>query len=196
MKKVLIVILSVLMLLSFSSCQKDNSEEVIAALEDYYKTNNILGKTTSTVSYTAMGDGSVNQIISQSSVKETDLENCLRKLGVITGSDTVSEVKSASGSITGIESDANTSLTYTGITIKYTVGEDTTEREFTFSGTVKSTLTVSGEKTKSEAAISLTINNTAYSVSIAAEDGKATSVTVNGKAVDPRLLNTKMSNLG
>ena len=41
MKKVLIALLAVLLLLSFTSCEKDKSEEVIAAYEEFISVKDI-----------------------------------------------------------------------------------------------------------------------------------------------------------
>ncbi len=188
MKRILIVLLSVLLVFSFSSCEKDKSEEVIAVYEDYWKTSAIIGNVSGIPGYTVPGEGSnkVNATVSKDTLRyESNLQDYLELVGVEGKVDSITD---ASGSITGTyDSNQVMDLTYNDVVITYKMTGDDAEHKLTFSGTQKFQITDDVQTGE----FKFTVNGTVYSYSTKADlkAVKYISVSVNGKDVDVRLLN-------
>lgn len=181
MKKVLIVLLSVLLLLSFTSCEKDKSGEIVSTFEEFANNGLICsdatylgdhGNKTEAVNYVDKGDA--KDLLADLDSKYKDLD------------ETTITLTNPAGKITK-ESDVTT---YSGISVDYS---------FPFNGeTVTGTLTVDGTyKDVTEGDIEtevydMTVNGTKYHVEWAKNNktGKFVSASVNGKSVELRLLNS------
>lgn len=190
MKRILIVLFSVLLVFSFSSCEKDKSDEVIANYEEYWKTMKIWSNSTDVIDYEAAeGTGIVEVSLKAGDtgkVNKYSLQDSLKLIGV---KGKVDSIESVSGSITGTHKGmSNWDLTYKDIVITYKLEDDETEYTFTLSGTDKSVLSEDGIQT---AEINLKINGKEYKISQTANNktNKFISATVNGKDVNMRLLN-------
>lgn len=191
MKKVLIAMLAVLLLLSFTSCEKDKSEEVIAVYEEFITVNNICERTDRMLSGIA--------IDKDNTVNEGMLASLLR---VLDGTDAEIHIKSnkiSSGSKNSSTSeDGTTTRTYSdvGIEYTYTEGSDSTVKSGTFSvdGTyVNKSPEIRAASAYKDASYEMTINGVKYKLSYYRDYyGKYTRASVNGKDVEIRLLNSTL----
>ena len=194
MKKLSIILLVLVMLLAFVSCDKDKSGEVVAVYEEFMNTYTTCYRVAK-----LLGDDTVSPI----SV-END-ENFVLTINTINNSDIkVTEITEQSGSVTESagENTNDVDAEYKNISIKYkyTEGSDTTVKEgiLTVSGTYKhqynATSASLSRGTGSNESVSyvLTINGKQYKLSYFKDINKGyTTASVNGKDVELRLLNVK-----
>lgn len=176
MKKVLIVLLSVLLLVSFVSCEKDKSEEIIKNLEDFYKAKNICESATNLLEESAYtgNDLTLNDIASG------ELMDCLYYLGIEDYSD-LNEITAVTGSATFTDGKKS----YNDIVMTYT-NDDGSEHTFSFSGTF--------DGSTASTIYKMRVTGTDYSVSWTKDsNGKYTAASVNGNDVEVRLLNSTTS---
>ncbi len=189
MKKILIVLLSVLLALSFISCEKDKSEEVIANYEEFCKVYKI-----DNTALSLFSSASTETDLKETSIDTKNLSSFLSAL--LSSSDITGPSASTnftSGSYAKKTEGDTTKVTITDAVFKvsYTIGDkNVTDEEYKISGTC---VTKNPEDGTGSYDYSLTINGTGYSITMSGEKGKVTSATVNGKAVDVRLLNSQPS---
>ena len=185
MKKVLIALLAVLLLLSFTSCEKDKSEEVIAAYEEYCKVCSVGSWAYASFKYPE--SGSVNfTSLTKDNISENQLSYCLDYLD---GS-WLDKVDAVEGSVTGTYSKTDADITFKGVKITYYVeGDSTTKHELTIDGTFK--FTQNTDMTTGKVEANMTINGNAFAFSYTVENSKYTAASVNGKSVDVRILNSQ-----
>ena len=189
MKKISIILLALLMLLAFVSCDKDKSGDMINAYEEFVKAyNNGLEVRTNFAK-----DGKIET----SDISDWELGSIIYTLN---GSDIdVKSLEVADGSSTTLTTseDKNTK-TYTfnniSITYKYTEGEDTTEKDGTYTLTGTYVVTDSADKGSSYS-FDITINSETKCKIAYSKDAKGafTSASVNGTDVELRLLNKQSS---
>ena len=190
MKKISIILLALLMLLAFVSCDKDKSGDMINTYEEFVKAyNNCLEIPT----YFAK-DGKI---------EASDIDNWELRMLVHTLNGSyigVTSLEVADGSSTTLTTseDKNTK-TYTfnniSITYKYTEGEeDTTEKDGTYTLTGTYVVTDSADKGSSYS-FDITINSETKCKIAYSKDanGAFTSASVNGTDVELRLLNKQSS---
>ncbi len=190
MKKILIVLLSVLLALSFISCEKDKSEEVIANYEEFCKVYKIDNAALSLFS-SASTETDLSKVTISSNSIPYFLKAVLSSNEDITGPS--GSTNFTSGSYTNKTEGDTTTVTITDAVFKvsYKIGDkNVTDEEYKISGTC---ITKNPEDGTGSYDYSLTINGTGYSITMSGEKGKVTSATVNGKAVDVRLLNSQPS---
>ena len=192
MKKVLIAMLAVLLLLSFTSCEKDKSEEVIAALENFYKTGDCV--------FCAMGvveipdDETVNYEYTDATTDVSDAYLHAFLYNICGVKKEVASIESVSGKVTGAQkSGVSSDLTFSDVVVKYKLADDETVYEFTLSGTYKGSIEKKGETEIESREFSFTVNGTQYSWSYTMENEKYTAASANGTSVDVRLLNSRVS---
>ena len=192
MKKVLIVLLSVLLLISFVSCEKDKSEEVIETYEEFWETYRTINATTG-----ALSEGTNNKPTLET--KDFPDYNVYRALRIL-GYNEVNNLEVTSG-------EGSTSLTSEGddSTQKYenikvvASGEGNPIKTYTlaFSGTIKE----SGDSATDtyDANFTITVNDDTHTYTmkyVMDKEHNFISASVNGKAVDVRLLNSTASVFG
>ena len=203
MKKVLIVLLSVLLLVSFVSCEKDKSEEIIKAYEDYCKTERIIDNTKNVLS---SNDATKNKTtLETSDFNEYRVSWALRTLGYEEEITSANDFKviSGEGSTSFTSPDENSTLqTYKDIKVsaKTIDSEKNTIATYTlvFNGTEKVTREGSGDSATDthDVNFTITVNDDTHTYTMKyVQDQKYNfvSVSVNGKAVDVRLLNSMAS---
>ena len=190
MKKVLIALLAVLLLLSFTSCEKDKSEEVIAAYEEFCKAQYVSVYTYGSFDYPDSGDVDIKSL-TKDDVEDYNVYNCLNHLD---GTKLYS-VDAAEGAVKGKVSQDEKEVTYTGVKITYYVeGDSATKHELTIDGTFKC-VEETGDSEAMQMESSLTINGKDFAFSFTINNkGKYTAASVNGKDVNLTLLNSKMDN--
>ena len=182
MKKITIILLALLLLFSFTSCKKDKTDEVIANYEEFAKAFN-LGK---------------EILNAKNTVGEISLDD-------YTGSN-IEDIELIAQRIFGYEDVTITKLTEAKGTVEntqgYTDGEHLTFKDWKFSyectndGTVGTgKITISGtascdEKDGTDIYVyDFVVNNQNYKAEFSTKDNFFTAATVNGKAVEIRLLN-------
>lgn len=205
MKKVLIVLLSVLLAFSFISCEKDKSGEVIQNYEDYMKSANVASNL-SRISrglinkYKDSGTGIANKDFSDSDKSDilsliNNGSNIYYVKELLDLDDiTITEVESVSGKLQGTTAD----YTASDITIKfkYTVSGSSDSVE----GQLKFSIKYSGTGTENDYTISyssLSLQDVSYKdikYTVDKNTEKYTSATVGGASVEVRLLNAMPSN--
>ena len=190
MKKLSIIILSLILLLCFVSCEKDKSEEMIANYEAFAKVYKVCDET-----WCALPKKNTN-MSEDTDVSYYDIQNILTAIDSENSNVEVidSSVKK-SGTITATEDGDKETYTY-DIKIDYEYIKGGT-------GSVKQngTLTISGTYEKTEikpkaiandedVKCKFTINGTPYEIAYY-QKGNATftSASVNGVAIEVRLLN-------
>lgn len=176
MKKVLIVLLSVLLLVSFVSCEKDKSEEIIKNLEDFYTAKNICENAAKILTESAY----TGESLAKDKIEHDGLMDCLNALDL---DPEVTEITNATGSATftdGVK-------TYNDIVVTYTKS-DGSDYDLSFSGKFDGSTT---DKYSYE----LKVAGTDYSVSWTYDNstGKYATASVNGNDVEVRLLNSTVS---
>ncbi len=192
MKKVLIAMLAVLLLLSFTSCEKDKSEEVIAALEDFYKTGNRLLSAMAVMEIP--DDETVNYEYTDATTDVSDSYLHAFLYNICDVKKEVASIESVSGKVTGTQkSGVSSDLTFSDVVVKYKLADDETVYEFTLNGTCKGSIEKKGETEIESREFSLTVNGTQYSWSYTMKNEKFTAASANGKSVDVRLLNSRVS---
>lgn len=190
MKKILIVLVATLLLFSFTSCEKDKSEEVIATYEEFWKTFFIDYQVEEMIDYKVdPSTSTVNCTISASTIKSGDFECALCYiLGKDLATDSVI-INSAEGTVTGTKNSKGVDLTF-DVTITYAFKGETEAKTFTLKGTYKNSNYESFE-------FKFTIDGAPYNLSYkGSENGKVTEASVNGKDVDVRLINSNAKILG
>ena len=177
------------MLLAFVSCDKDKSGDMINTYEEFVKAyNNGL----EVRSYFAK-DGKIET----SDISDWELGSIIYTLNGSYISVTSLEVADGSSTTLTTSEDKNTK-TYTfnniSITYKYTEGEDTTEKDGTYTLTGTYVVTDSADKGSSYS-FDLTINSETKCKIAYSKDAKGafTSASVNGTDVELRLLNKQSS---
>ena len=185
MKKVLIILLSLLLLVSITSCNKDKSGEVIETFEEFANAGEICLQATSLIN-----NGNVMKEDDETFVPKRDAKDLIVALDSKYKNldyDTI-ELTNEAGRITRT-SDITTS--YTDISVDYS---------FPFNGaTVTGTLTVDGTYTlKKDGDITyetydMTVNGTDYLVDYSYNSNEYLSASINGKEVNVRLLNSTLS---
>ena len=190
MKKLSIIILSLVLLFCFVSCEKDKSEEMIANYEAFLKAYNVCGET----SY-ALPKKTTN-MSDDTDVDYYDIQNILTAVDEENSNvEIISSSLKKTGSVTATEEGDKETYTYDiKIDYKYIkggTGSVTQEGTLTISGTYEVTETASkGEPDNKDVKYKLTINGTPYEISYYQKaNGEYTSATVNGNTVELRLLN-------
>ena len=118
MKKVLIALLAVLLLLSFTSCEKDKSEEVIAALEDFYKTGNRLQYSMHIMEIP--DDETVNYEYTDATTDVSDSYLHAFLYNICGVKKELASIESVSGKVTGTQkSGVSSDLTFSDVVVKY-----------------------------------------------------------------------------
>ncbi len=185
MKKISIILLALLMLLAFVSCEKDKSGDMINAYEEFVKAyNNCLKVRTCFAK-----DGKIEK----SDIGEWEFWSMVNTLS---GKDiNVTSLEVADGSSTTVTtSEDKSTKTYTfnniSITYKYTEGKDTTEKDGTYTLTGTYAVTNVADKGTSYS-FDVTINSeTKFKIAYSMDKKDAfTSASVNGTDVELRLLN-------
>ena len=190
MKKISIILLALLMLLAFVSCDKDKSGDMINTYEEFVKAyNNCLEIPT----YFAK-DGKIEA----SDIGNWELRMLVHTLNGSYIGVTSLEVADGSSTTLTTSEDKNTK-TYTfnniSITYKYTEGEeDTTEKDGTYTLTGTYVVTDSADKGSSYS-FDITVNSETKCKIAYSKDAKGafTSASVNGTDVELRLLNKQPS---
>ena len=203
MKKVLIVLLSVLLALSFVSCESDKSEEIIANYEAFKKAYPVAYGAVYTLSNNATwtsATGEIDNSFSDKSISDGSYWCIAYLIRNLTSDKYVYEdgIVSAtlkSGKLTGQRNletkvyDVTVSDVVLEVTYKPDTSSDKTETtEFKMNGN----FTKYSDGKKNELACNLTVNNVECNVSYTIEYGDKTQYTsakVNGKDVELRLLN-------
>ncbi len=208
MKKVLIVLLSVLLALSFVSCESDKSEEIISTYVEYIEGEKFCYSVYDSLSelYTTKKDNGSYSLAKETTIfKDTTIENTSYISNLVKAVSDINEceIKSAtakSGKIT-CESENPDSTSYKRevsydsviVDVVYT---DSSEDEQSISLSIngkysymntweKDTYkTLSGTKSHD-----ITVNNKTYKIELSYNSEKTTSAKVNGKSVDLRLIN-------
>ena len=188
MKKVLIALLAVLLLLSFTSCKKDKSEEVIAAYEEFVSVKDICSDAARMLNNV--------EVEKDNTVNESHIVSLVKAINGIDIEIKSNKITSGSKDSTS-EGDVHTT-TYSDVVIEYTYteGSDTTEKAgtLTVSGTyVSESPTKRAATAYSDVSYELTINGTKYKLSYYRDSyGKYERASVNGKDVEVRLLNSSL----
>ena len=205
MKKVLIVLLSVLLLVSFVSCEKDKSEEIIETYEDYWRTNRIIDDTIDVLS---SDDATKNKTtLDKNDFNEYRVSWALRTLGYEEEIKSASDCKviSGEGSTSFTSPDENSTLqTYKDIKVsaKTVDSEGNTVDTYTlvFNGTEKVTREGSGDSATDthDVNFTITVNDDTHTytmkyVNVKDQKNNFVSASVNGKTIDVRLLNSMAS---
>ncbi len=208
MKKVLIVLLSVLLALTFISCEKDKSGEVIQNYEDfmssmnaYYTANNFCMSLIDECGEDAKKEegkefGEADKDTIKKSLQQNNSYYVAKLLDVNATEIAIESVDSVSGKLQGTRSDYTASNIV--IKFKYTVKEDSsdtrTENE-PVEGELKLSVKYSGKgtgDTLTYSISSLSLQDVSYKDVAYSRDRKTgvyTSATVGGVAVELRLLN-------
>ena len=191
MKKVLFVLLSLLLVLSFTSCQKDKSGEMIELYtefadqyQDCYYSSNYLYNENGDKTFSAAGD------ITKGDIEETlqrlydDRSINLKSVSSISGSVDFDKVQGSEGSVRSWDFD-NVVITY-----KYTSATVKTETQ--------ASLTIDGKYTTEDLGTTtvetfvFTINDESYNVSCKYNtSGVFSEATVNGQSVSTKLITSR-----
>jgi hypothetical protein len=188
MKKVLIALLAVLLLLSFTSCEKDKSEDVIAAYEEFISVNDICSDAARMLNNA--------EVVKDNTVYDYYIVSLVKAINGIDIEIKSNKITSGSKDSTS-EGDVDTN-TYSDVVIEYTYteGSDTTEKTgtLTVSGTyVSESPNIRAQAAYSDVSYELTINGTKYKLSYYRDSyGKYERASVNGKDVEVRLLNSSL----
>ncbi len=200
MKKVMIVLLAALLLVSFSSCEKDKSEDVIATYESFCKVQEIAVDVPLIFSdMNVHNNAPVEKSNSDISI-DSDLTYLLEAVDSKYEKITTLKDLSATGTVKREVSEEGTTRTETWtvtnceVSFKYTVegSEDYIDDKITINGTfVEKTLGTRGSYEAEEVDASFSLNGTNYSISYATNTKPSfTRAKVNGNDVDLRLLNS------
>ncbi len=218
MKKVLIVLLSVLLALSFISCEKDKSGEVIQNYEDFKKSQSaywIASDFCDDLVYEYIEDGKVDKKLSEDDkpdilafLKNYSNNDLQKILDVDADCITISSVESVSGELKGetesteeywkeeyTASDIVINFKYTITTYVYESGtkKDSAETSDPIEGELKINMKSSFKSTEKGytcSISSLSLQGTSYKdITYSYEGKKYTSATVGGADVELRLLN-------
>jgi hypothetical protein len=187
MKKLSIILLALLIVFSFSSCEKDKTEDVISAYENYYKVSAI-DKNAYNLFSSSLNDDTDSLDLTPAAVDMSDFRTLLNSLGL--SDDSLGESITPSGNIKGTIQKRNKNLTF-DVKISYTVADGA--KELTITGTYFNEQgdTGTGPATARSTSCAFKINGTDYAVSCKIdENGKCTSASVNGTDVDVRLINS------
>ena len=187
MKKLSIILLALLIVFSFSSCEKDKTEDVISAYENYYKVSAIDNNAYNLFS-SSLNEDTDSLDLTPAAVDMATLRTLLKSLGL--SDESLGESITPSGKITGTIKKRNKNLTF-DVKISYTVADGA--KELTITGTYFNEQgdTGTGPATARSTSYALKINGTDYAVSCKIdENGKCTSASVNGTDVDVRLINS------
>ena len=201
MRKVLIVLLASLLLFSFTSCEKDKSEEIAQTFVDFVDTTNLLNDLYGSFKYVIIDDTDyTTDPIDLSELGDDDQpdfsSSFLKKYITIEDKQKI-EVKKveSTGTISGTTKDKeDITFTDTSFTVTYNV---LSAKEDVVESGKKLTLTLSGNyynETKDHIEtmkISMTLNSTEYAATMVTDwsTRTVTSATVNGKDVNLTLVN-------
>jgi hypothetical protein len=192
MKKLSIIILSLVLLFCFVSCEKDKSEEMIANYEAFWKAYKVCNET-----YYALPKKTTN-MSADTDVDYYDIQNILTAVDEENSNvEVISSSLEKSGSVTATKEGDKETYTYDiKIDYKYIkggTGSVTQEGTLTISGTYEETETTSKTMSyNSDVKCKITINDTTYEITYYKDYTKTdvfTSATVNGNTVELRLLN-------
>lgn len=206
MRKIAIVLIAVLLVLSMTSCQKDKSEEIISTYVEYQDGMAFgNGAYQSCYSLLSWVDNKVDKTLTDGEeLKNTYYPSRILRITDGLGNIEVTKAVTKSGKITGTrKSEANSfsrSLIFKDAVIEVTYTDYSGEEE---KKDQKATLTINGtysyewsENTETGASIGtysydFTINNKSYKVTRVNDfkSSKITSATVNGKDVNLTLVN-------
>ncbi len=196
MKKLSIIILSLILLFCFVSCEKDKSEEMIANYEAFMKAYKVCYETWYALPKTTTADMSTDETVGKEKVQDIlnaiDSENS--NIEVIDATDHSTCPITKSGSVTVTKDENKKTYTY-NITINYSYIKNLTvlADTLTISGTYEETETTSKASVyNSDVKCKITINGTTYEITYYQDytrSDKFTSATVNGNTVELRLLN-------
>lgn len=185
MKKALVILLSVMMVLAFTSCEKDKSEDSIAAFEAFSKAC-MAGK-----DILSMGNSPVEITTSYfrgSSLSALENLDCHLN-GLELSLYSYESATSASGSVKNIEGYTdNNHLKYENIVVKYpyTYNGESGTREFEISGSYSKTTAEDGSVSY---VYDFEVNGEGYKAEYTVKDGSFTAASVNGTGVNLRLVN-------
>lgn len=220
MKKVLIVLLSVLLALTFISCEKDKSGEVIQNYEDFVKTRNASENASEFCNELAenYADEKTGEVSKEFSDKDKDDIKpfvtggsygysrvsylIMELLDVDADSITITDVESVSGKIQDKLQENSTEYTASDIVIKFkytttTYVKGEAETSDPIEGELKINMKYSYKTTEEEIILSvssLSLQGVSYkdiAATYSMTQKKTTSATVGGAAVELRLLNAK-----
>ena len=192
MKKLSIIILSLVLLFCFVSCEKDKSEEMIANYEAFWKAYKVCYET-----YYALPKKTTN-MSDDTDVDYYDIQNILTAVDEENSNvEVISSSLEKSGSVTATKEGDKETYTYDiKIDYKYIkggTGSVTQEGTLTISGTYEETETTSKAMSyNTDVKCKITINGTPYEITYYKGYTKSdvfTSATVNGNTVELRLLN-------
>lgn len=182
MKKFIIVLLTVLLVFSLTSC-KDNGDELVATYEEFSRYYTLTIRLRNYLGFT------------DEEIKDIDAFEVERIVSYYYNSDIdVKSVTNAVGTVKETEDGNKTTTEWKDVVIdyKYTEGSDSTEKEgkLTISGTyVYESDTSRAQSTYSVNSFNFTINNTSFTLNYRTDEGRFTTANVNGKDVNLRLLN-------
>ena len=187
MKKFLIIMLSVLLLLSFTSCNKDKSGDVIAAFEKFSNYYSVVKATHAVFSHS-------DKPFTKDTVALAQVKNLV---SVISGDNSAFTVVATDGTTGDMTTDSSKGETTYSATICYdkydASGVKTDSGEITISGTcVRSSEPVRGDSAGIDTdTYDLTINGVEYKVSYTYnyDTLKYEAASVGGTGVELRLLN-------
>lgn len=201
MKKIMIMLLAALLLVSFSSCEKDKSEDVIAAYESFCKAQKMVEDVP--IIFSDMSVTNEKPVVEKSN-SEIAIDSDLRYLlgDIDSKYENISTTKdlSATGTVKVELSKDETNRTETWtvtnceISFKYAVtgSEDYIDDKVTINGTFKiKTLETRGSYKAKEVDANFSLNGSNYSISyVINEKQMFTRAKVDGNDVDLRLLNS------
>lgn len=181
MKKFIIVLLTVLLVFSLTSC-KDNGDELVATYEEFSRYYTLTIRLRNYLGF------------SDEEIKNIDAFNVERIVSYYYNSDIdVTSVTNAVGTVKETEDGNKTTTEWKDVVIdyKYTEGSDTEKKgTLTISGTyVYESDTSRAQSTYSVNSFNFTINNTSFTLNYRTDEGRFTTANVNGKDVNLRLLN-------
>ena len=202
MKKVMIVLLAALLLVSFSSCKKDKSEDVIATYESFCKVQEIVDDVPRIFSNMDVHNNEpVEKSNSDISIDSdltyllSDIDSKYEKIYTLKDLSATGTVKREL-SEEGTTSTETWTVTNCEVSFKYDLKDNLEafiDDKITINGTfvVKTLGTTRGDYEAEEVDASFSLNGTNYSISYATNTKPSfTRAKVNGNDVDLRLLNS------
>ena len=204
MKKVLIVLLAALLLVSFSSCEKDKSEDVIAAYESFCKVQKIVKDVPPIFDdMDAQKDAPAEKSNADISIDGFDLDDLLEDIDSKYEKIYTLKDLSATGTVKRELSEEGTTSTETWtvtnceVSFKYDLKDNREafiDDKITINGTfIVKTLGTRGTIEPEEVDANFSLNGTNYSISYATNAKQEfTRAKVNGNDVDLRLLNSSL----
>lgn len=213
MKKLSIIILSLILLFCFVSCEKDKSGEMIENYEAFVKAYKVCNYTFSALpnrsSSSSAGTSGVTNVAEKYSEASDDHLSALYSTIHEDSNITITKITGGSGTYEYTYDDnaeediLNLTVTYNNVILKYTYtdadGTEKNDGEMKISeGTYKRKTSSIDDTSSKGTSINLydvkcnmTIEGTTYEITYTKKGSTFTSATVNGKEVQIRLLNAK-----